>query len=173
VLITLLVIAAVVLAAAIFIATRPATFRIERSADIEAPAARVFALINDFHEWERWSPWEKLDPAMKKTFSGPSEGPGAVYVWSGNSKAGEGQMTLLSSTPGEHVSIELKFIRPFPATNLAKFQLTRKGAATHVVWSLDGKHKLMSKAFSPFMDKMVGKDFERGLANLRDASRVS
>jgi uncharacterized protein YndB with AHSA1/START domain len=169
--ITLLVIAAVVLAAAIFIATRPPTFRIERSADINAPAARVFALINNFREWERWSPWEKLDPTMKKTFSGSAEGPGAVYAWSGNSKAGEGQMTLLSSTPGEHISIELKFIRPFAAANLAKFQLTRKGTATHVVWSMEGKSNLISRAFPPFMDKMVGKDFEKGLANLDISAR--
>jgi carbon monoxide dehydrogenase subunit G len=173
VLITLFVIVAVVLAAAIFIATRPATFRIERSAEIDAPAAKVFALINDFHEWERWSPWEKLDPAMKRTFSGPAAGPGSVYAWNGNSKAGEGQMTLLSSTPGEQVTIELKFLRPFAATNLAKFQLSRKGAKTHVIWSIDGKNdNLMSKAFSPFMDKMVGKDFEKGLANLGNAACV-
>ena len=161
----------IVAGVAIFIATRPAEFRLERSAQIDAPAARVFALIDDFHDWVRWSPWEKLDPRMQKTFSGPNSGLGSVYKWSGNSKAGEGQMTLLTSTPGELVVIELKFIRPFRATNLAKFQLTREGTGTRVVWSMEGKHTLMSKAFWPMMSKMVAKDFDEGLANLNRVAR--
>jgi hypothetical protein len=167
--ITVTILALLVAAVAIFLATRPCDFRIERSAQIEAPAARVFGLIDDFHEWVRWSPWEKLDPHMKKTFAGPSAGPGSVYTWNGNSKAGEGRMTLLASTPGELVAIELEFIRPFAATNHVKFHLTRNGSGTLVVWSMDGTHTLMSKAFWPFMSKMVGKDFEEGLQNLNKA----
>lgn len=156
--------------AAVFVATRPVDFRLERSTQIEAPASKVFGLIDDFHQWQRWSPWEKLDPNMKKSFQGPASGPGAVYTWDGNSKAGAGRMTLLTSTPGELVAIQLQFTRPFAATNLSRFELSRNGNGTNVVWSMEGKHNLMSKAFWPIMAKAVGRDFEEGLANLKKAA---
>jgi hypothetical protein len=157
-----------------FIATRPESFRIERSAPISASPEVVFSLINDFHHWGRWSPWEKLDPAMKKTFEGAAAGPGAIYAWAGNSKVGEGRMTLLESKPGELVTIKLEFFKPFKATNQATFQLRPTAAGSQVHWIMDGKKNFMMKAFTIFMDmdKMVGKDFEEGLANLNTAAQA-
>lgn len=161
------VLLAFVLFMVIFIATRPDTFRVERSAQINAPADVVFGLINDFHKWGQWSPWEKLDPNMKKTFEGPTAGPGAIYAWV-SEKVGEGRMTLLESKPGDSVIIKLEFIKPFAATNQASFKLIPTGDGTLVTWAMDGKNNVMGKAFSLFMnmDKMVGKDFEQGLTNL-------
>jgi uncharacterized protein YndB with AHSA1/START domain len=157
-----------------FIATRPNSFHVERSAEVGAPAGAVFPLINDFHEWAQWSPWEKMDPTMKKTFEGPSAGPGAVYAWSGNNKVGEGRMTILESKPAERVVIKLQFFKPFAATNQATFTLAPAAAGTRVTWSMDGRNTLMGKVFSLFMDmdKMIGKDFEKGLANLNTAAQA-
>jgi hypothetical protein len=169
-----IVIPVVIMVLLAFIATRPENFRIERSAEVRAPADVIFALINDFREWPRWSPYEKLDPNMKKTFEGPATGPGSVYIWSGNNKAGEGRATILESKPGELVSIKLDFVRPFAATCYANFALTPSQAGTRVTWSMDGKNNFMAKAFSLVMnmDKMVGKDFEEGLANLNTAAQA-
>jgi hypothetical protein len=170
-----IVIAVVVIVAVVaFIATRPDSFRIQRSAPIKAPPDVVFSLINDFHEWAQWSPWEKLDANMKKTFEGPSAGPGAIYAWTGNKKVGEGRMTLLESKPGELVLIKLEFFRPFKATNQATFQLAPSEAGTQVAWIMDGKSNFMHKAMSVFMnlDALVGKDFEQGLANLNTAAQA-
>ena len=152
----------------VFISTRPESFRVERSAQINAPAAVVFAMINDFHQWAQWSPYEKLDPNMKKTFEGPSSGPGASYAWAGNSKSGEGRMTILESKPGELVTVKLEFTRPFTATNETKFKLEPSGSGTRVSWIMEGKNSFMGKAISAFvnMDALLGKDFEQGLANL-------
>ena len=159
----------VVLAAlGIVIATRPAHFRVERSALVHAPPAAVFPLIDDFHNWPKWSPWEKLDPNMKKTFSGAPAGTGAQYAWAGNDKAGEGRMTIMDSKPSELVSVKLEFLKPFAATNLATFKLTPSGADTQLTWSMEGENGFVAKAFCMVMDMdaMVGKDFEEGLANL-------
>jgi Polyketide cyclase / dehydrase and lipid transport len=168
------VVLVLIVALVVFIATRPESFRIERSGQISAPADVVFALINDFHQWGRWSPWEKLDPSMNKTFEGPSAGPGAIYAWTGNSKVGQGRMTLLESKAGEFVSIKLEFFKPFAATNQSTFRLAPSGGGTQVNWIMDGKNNFMGKAFSVFMnmDAMVGKDFEQGLANLNTAARA-
>lgn len=169
----LLGVVAVVLIAAVvlFIRSRPDHFRIERSAVIHAPADTVFAMLNDFHQWGRWSPYEKLDPNMSKRFEGPASGPGAVYAWSGNSKAGEGRMTILESRPGERVSIRMEFFKPFAATNQATFTLAASENGTRVTWSMEGENTLMGKAISAFldMDSLLGKDFEAGLANLDTA----
>ena len=158
----------------IFIATRPAHFRIQRSGLINAPSAVVFPLIDDFHNWPKWSPWEKLDPGMKKTFSGAPAGTGASYSWVGNDKAGVGSMTITDSKPSELVSMKLEFIKPFAATNQATFALTPSGAGTQVVWSMEGDNGFVSKAFCLVMDmdKMVGKDFEEGLANLNRVAQA-
>jgi hypothetical protein len=164
--------ALVVLAALIYIVTRPATFRIERSAQINAPADVIFPMINDFHQWAHWSPWENLDPNMQKTFTGPTAQPGATYAWNGNSKAGSGRMTLLASKPGELVAIEIQFLKPFPATNQASFKLVPSAGATHVTWSMEGKNNFMGKVMSPFMDGFLGKEFEKGLANLNRAAQA-
>jgi len=151
-----------------FIATRPEDFRIERSAQINAPADVVFPLINDLHQWQRWSPYDKLDPEMKKTFDGPDAGPGASYAWNGNNQAGEGVLTIVASKPGELVTMDLKFTRPFACNNQVNFKLVPSDSGTRVSWIMDGKNSFIGKAFSTFMnmDKMVGAQFEEGLANL-------
>lgn len=153
----------------IVIAIQPARFRITRSATISAPADQVFAQINDLHQWNGWSPWAKLDPNMKTTFEGPSSGEGASYVWSGNDDVGEGKMTITESRPSELVRIDLEFIRPFAAKNDTEFVLAPEGDQTKVTWSMSGTNGFMAKAFSLLMnmDKMVGADFEKGLAAMK------
>jgi uncharacterized protein YndB with AHSA1/START domain len=152
-----------------YAATRPNSFRVQRSLEVQAPPERIFALINDFHKWELWSPYEKLDPAMKKTYSGPVSGTGAAYAWSGNSKAGEGRMEILSTVPQWNISIKLDFLKPFEGHNTAEFSMEPRAGATKVTWAMYGPQKFMLKLMSIFlsMDKMVGKDFERGLANIK------
>jgi len=149
------------------------TFKVERSTTINAPAGTVFGFINDFHQWAHWSPWEKLDPGMDRTYSGSASGVGAGYAWSGK-KAGAGSMEILTAEPGALVAIDLKFTRPFKAENPTRFTLTREGDATRVVWTMTGQHNLMSKLMGLFMnmDKMVGKDFEAGLASLKAVSEA-
>jgi hypothetical protein len=160
-----LVLVALVLA---YIATRPGSFHIERSAQVNAPAGVVHSIINDLRKWEKWSPYDKHDPAMKKTFEGPSAGPGAIYTWNGNNQVGEGRLTILESKPGKLVSMKLEFSRPFSCSNQVNFILEPSGAGTKVTWAMDGKNQFVSKAMSLVMnmDKMVGNDFEQGLANL-------
>jgi hypothetical protein len=163
-----IVVVVLIVALVVFIRTRPDRFRVERSALIHAPADVVFSMLNDFHQWGRWSPYEKLDPNVTKRFEGPPSGPGSVYAWSGNSKAGEGRMTILESRPGELVSMRLEFFKPFAATNQGTFKLVASEQGTHVTWSVEGENTLMGKAFSAFldMDALLGKNFEEGLANL-------
>jgi len=158
----------VLLVLAVVIATRPAHFRVTRRAQIHAPSATVFPLIDDFHRWPQWSPWEKLDPHMKKTFSGPPAGTGAQYAWVGNDKAGEGRMTITESKPERLVSMKLEFLKPFASTSQASFVLTPRDQTTQVEWSMEGENGFVAKAFCLVMDmdKLVGKDFEEGLANL-------
>lgn len=153
---------------ALFVASRPADFRVERHAQIAASPAIVFGLVNDFHRWNGWSPWDKLDPAMQRTFTGPAAGPGAVYEWLGNNKVGQGRMTILESKPGELLSIRLEFIKPFAATNLTTFRFTSANGGSLVSWEMAGRNGFIGKLFCVFndMDKMVGADFERGLAQM-------
>jgi hypothetical protein len=148
--------------------TRPDTFKVERHATINAPAAKIAPHLTNFHQWEAWSPWEKLDPNLKRTFSGAPEGKGAIYEWDGNDQVGKGRMEILDLTPAK-VSIKLDFIRPFEGHNMAIFDLAPKGEATDVTWSMNGPQPLMAKVFGLFMsmDAMVGKDFEKGLAQLK------
>ena len=169
----IVIVVAVLLAAVlIYAATRPDTFRIQRSASINAPPEKVFALINDFHGWSAWSAWEKKDPAMKRTFSGPASGNGAVYEWDGNSSVGKGRMEITESSPSSKIAIKLDFIKPFEGHNVATFTLEPQGGATMVTWAMDGPSpyiaKLMGVLFN--MDKMIGADFEAGLANLKAAA---
>ena len=165
----LLVLMILVVAALGFVATRPDTFHVERSASIAASSDSVFAKIDDFHHWASWSPWEKLDPQMVKTFEGPASGVGASYHWAGNNKAGEGRMTIIESDPGRKVAIKLEFLKPWKATNACVFTLTPEATGTRVTWTLDGNNDFMAKAMSAFMsmDKMVGGDFEKGLSSLK------
>jgi uncharacterized protein YndB with AHSA1/START domain len=169
-----IIIIAVVLAIAIAVvlilaATKPDTFRIERSGIINAPADRIFAVLSDFHQWGGWSPWEHKDPDMKRTFSGPERGKGAVYGWEGNKNIGTGRMEILEANTPSKLVIKLDFFKPFEAHNTAEFTMLPQGNATNVHWVMQGPSNFMSKVMGVFMnfDKMVGKDFEQGLANLK------
>ena len=155
-------------ALAVFIATRPSEFTVSRSRTIAAPPDVVFACVNDFGRWPEWSPWEKLDPQMKRERSGAPAGTGAVYYWSGNKKVGEGRMTITDSRPPSSLTIRLEFIKPWTATNTTQFDLAPSGAGTHATWTMSGHNNFMAKAFCLFMDmdKMVGGDFDKGLAAL-------
>ena len=144
------------------------TFRVERSILIDAPAAAIFPHIDDFHAWAAWSPYEKMDANLAKTFSGPASGKGAAYAWVGK-KAGSGSMEILQSTSPSKVVIKLEFTKPFVAHNTAEFTLEPQGAGTKVTWSMHGPNTLMSKVMGLFfsMDKMVGPQFDEGLASLK------
>jgi Polyketide cyclase / dehydrase and lipid transport len=152
-----------------FAATRPDTFRITRSITIDAKPEVVHALLNDFKGWKTWSPWEKKDPAMKGVFSGESAGVGAAYRWEGNKEVGTGEMSIIESLPGKLVKVKLDFLKPFEAHNTAEFTLTENANQTNVEWAMYGPQpfvaKLMSLVFN--MEKMVGPDFEQGLASLK------
>jgi hypothetical protein len=153
-----------------YAATRPDTFEVKRTGHIQAPADRIFPLIADFHNWARWSPWEKLDPAMTKTYSGAASGKGAIYQWAGNSQAGEGRMEIMEASAPSLVRIKLDFLKPFKAQNTAEFTLRNTHAeAAEVTWTMRGSRPYMLKVMSIFvsMDKMLGKSFEEGLANLK------
>ena len=166
----LIILAGLLAGLLILIAMQPADFRVVRSSTMAAPPEKVFAVVNDFHQWERWSPWAKIDPGMKTTFEGPPAGPGAVYSWAGNDKVGEGKMTITDSQPGQRVAIKLDFIKPFASTNQTEFAFQGDGGKTNVVWTMTGTNNFLSKAFSLFMggmDKMVGPDFEKGLAQMK------
>jgi hypothetical protein len=151
-----------------FIATRPSDFQIVRTRVVSAPPEVVHAQVNDLRKWAAWSPWEKLDPAMTREISGAPSGPGATYHWSGNKDVGEGRMTITDSQTPSSVTIRLEFIKPWTATNTTRFDLTPSGAGTNVTWTMSGRNNFMAKAFGLFVDidKMVGADFEKGLASL-------
>ena len=155
--------------------TRPDTFRVERSASIAAPADIVYARVANFRAWESWSPWEKLDPAMKREFGGTDGQVGSTYSWVGNKEVGEGRMTLTEATPNSKVGIKLEFLKPFASTSTTVFALAPETDGTRVTWTMDGNHNLMSKVMCVFMDmdKMVGGDFEKGLAALKDQSQAA
>ncbi len=167
--ITLIALAAIVAVFVLIVFLQPSEFRIARAATISAPPALVFAHVNDFHRWVAWSPYEKLDPGMKKTYEGPPSGNGASYAWSGNSQAGEGRATIMESRPSDLIRIKLEFIRPLACTNTAEFTFEPAGGQTAVTWSLAGRNSFMGKAVGLFMnmDKMVGGQFEEGLAQLK------
>jgi len=153
----------------IYAATQPDTFRIQRAASIKAPPERIFAVLNDFLRWESWSPWEKKDPAMKRTFSAVTSGKGAVYAWEGNRDVGQGRMEMAESVPPSKVAIKLDFVKPFETHNIVEFTLESQGDSTNVAWVMQGPMLYISKLITVFvnMDSMVGKDFEAGLANLK------
>jgi uncharacterized protein YndB with AHSA1/START domain len=167
--ITLIVIVAGILIAA---ARRPDNFRVERAIRISAPAEKIFHYVNDFHQWGVWSPWEKLDPAMKRNYAGPAAGNGAVYDWQGNGKVGQGRMQILDATEPRHIIIKLDFIKPFEGHNRATFNFQPAGNDTEVVWTMEGPSPYISKVMGLIfnMDRLIGTDFETGLANLAAAS---
>ncbi len=152
-----------------FAATKPAVFRVQRATTIKAPPEGVFALIEDFHRWGAWSPYEKLDPGMKRTYGGAPSGKGAVYEWEGSSKVGQGRMEITDVSPPTKVTIKLDFLKPFEGHNTAEFTLAPSGEATTVTWAMHGPNRFIAKVMSIFfsVERMVGCDFETGLANLK------
>lgn len=165
----LISLAAIVVVFVIVVALQPADFRVARSATIAAPPAVVFGHVNDLHLWEAWSPWARLDPNAKNTFDGPPTGKGAKMSWSGNNEVGEGAMTITESRPSEFVGFLLEFKKPFVATNTADFTFKPDGDKTVVTWGMSGTNSFMFKAVGLFMncDKMLGPQFEKGLADLK------
>ncbi|HMJ55405.1 MAG TPA: SRPBCC family protein [Polyangiaceae bacterium] len=168
-------VAALIVLLVIVILTRPATFHIERSITMSAPPETAFAQVNDFRAWPAWSPWEKLDPQMKKTFEGPPAGVGAKYAWAGNDKVGEGRMTMEKSEKPSTIGIKLEFLKPFEATNDTTFTFAPAAGGSKVTWAMDGENTFMGKAASLFMDmdKMLGDDFEKGLAAMKTAAEAA
>jgi hypothetical protein len=172
ILLTLLALIVIVLIVGAF---QPADYRITRSATIAAPAAVIFPEVNDFHRWAAWSPWEKLDPAMKRTFEGPAAGVGAAYAWEGNNDVGSGRMTIVESRPPELIAIRLEFIKPMPGLSPTEFTFRPEGAATNVTWTMNGTKNYPMKVMCLFMnmDKMVGDQFEQGLASLKSNAEAA
>lgn len=149
--------------------TKPDTFRVARTASINAVPEKIFPLMNDFRSFGSWSPYEKRDPEMKRSYSGPASGKGTVYAWDGNKNVGSGRMEILDSTPSSRIVIKLDFSRPFEAHNRVEFTLAPRGASTTVGWTMEGPVPFMAKIMHVLvnMDRMVGDDFETGLANLK------
>ena len=154
-----------------YAALQPDTFHVERTTEISASAERILPLLSDFHRWEAWSPWEKLDPQMQRTFSGPPSGQGAVYEWRGNSEAGAGRMEITAATPAA-VAIKLDFLEPLASSNTTSFALQPAADGTRIVWAIDGPMPYLSKLMCVFisMDRLIGKDFETGLRQLKTAA---
>jgi len=153
-------------------ASRPSEFRIERSLEISASPTAIHPLIDDLHNWTKWSPWEGLDPDLRREYLGEPSGKGAIYTWTGNGKAGAGRMTILSSEPGRSTHLRLEFFRPFKAVNTTTFRLEPTTKGTNVSWTMEGNNGFLLKLFGLLLDteKLVGKDFEKGLASLAKAA---
>jgi hypothetical protein len=171
-LIAVVVIVVIIGACLVVVAMQPGHYRVERSATMNAPPSAVFNQVNDFHKWNAWSPWAKLDPNMKTSFEGAPTGNGAVYGWTGNSDVGEGRMTITDSKPGELIKIKLEFVKPFAATSDTVFSFKPQGNQTAVTWTMDGENNFVGKAMCLVMsmDKMVGGDFEKGLAQMKSVA---
>jgi uncharacterized protein YndB with AHSA1/START domain len=163
------VLAIAIAAVLILAATKPDTFSVRRATAVDAPPERIFALINDFHQWGTWSPYENKDPGMRRTYSGSASGRGAVYAWDGNNKVGSGRMEILDTSAPSKIVIKLDFFKPFEGHNTAEFTMLPQGNATNVAWQMHGPAPFMSRLMQVFMnmDNMIGKDFEIGLANLK------
>lgn len=157
----------VVLVAIIIV--QPSEYRVSRTLTMTAPAHEIFAQLNDFHRWEAWSPWAKLDPKAKLSFEGPIAGKGAIFAWSGNSKVGEGRMTMVESTPDSLVRARTDFVKPFVGSSYSEFTLRPEGAVTAVSWTMFGENDFIGKAMCLVvsMDKMLGGEMEKGLASIK------
>jgi hypothetical protein len=149
--------------------TKPDTFQVQRSATVRALPDSVWPYLDDFHRWRAWSPWERMDTAMTRTYSGATNGVGAVYAWSGNKDVGTGRMEITAAQPASSLTIALDFLSPFEAHNTATFVLAPEGDSTTLTWTMTGPNTYLSKVMGVFvsMDRMVGPDFEAGLANLK------
>ena len=164
-----LVVVILVAGVLLYATTKPDTLRVQRTATINAPPEKIYPLITDFHRWTSWSPYERVDPAMKKTYSGAPSGKGAVYEWSGNSAVGQGRMEITDTAEPTRITVKVDFLSPFEAHDTAVFSLTPKGNATEASWTMEGQSQYVLKLMSVFtdMDAMIGKDFETGLASLK------
>jgi hypothetical protein len=167
--IILILVAVAIVGLLVLAAMQPADFRITRTGAISAPASAVFPHVNNLHNWEAWSPWAKLDPNAKNSFEGSSSGTGAKMSWAGNNKVGVGSMTITESNPNDSITFKLDFLKPMKATNIAEFTFTPDGDQTTVTWSMSGNNNFMGKVMGLLMncDKMVGGQFEQGLAALK------
>jgi len=170
--IVLIAVAVLIAGVLLLAATRPDTFTVQRSASIQAPPQRVYALLEDFRRWDAWSPWEKKDPAMKRIYGATTSGKGAIYAWEGNGDVGQGRMEVADSIAPSRLTIKLDFVKPFEAHNRVDFALVPSGQTTNVTWTMQGDVPYFAKIVHMVvdMDKMVGKDFETGLANLKLAA---
>jgi hypothetical protein len=157
------------------VAMQPSEFRIQRNATINALAPAVFARVNDFHNWQAWSPWAKLDPSVRNSYEGASAGTGATFAWAGNSKVGEGRMTIVESRPSELIRIKLEFLKPFAATNTAEFTFKPEAERTAVTWSMYGHNNFLARTVWLFvdMDKALGAEFDKGLAAMKSTAEAS
>ena len=165
----LIVLAAIIGVILIVAAFQPSAFRVSRSTVVAAPASTVFSEVNDLHRWQAWSPYEKVDPAMQRTFEGATTGVGAIYGWAGNNAIGAGKMTIVESRPPEFIRIKMEFIKPMAGLAEATFTFVPENGQTRVTWTMDGNNNYVAKVFCLFMnmDKMVGGQFEQGLAALK------
>jgi len=161
----------IVVVLVVIVALQPRDFRVARSITISAPPPAVFAQVNDFHKWQAWNPWGKIDPTMKQTYEGAPAGTGSVYTWAGNNEVGEGRMTITESNPTDLIRVKLEFLKPFAATNTTEFTFKPEGNLTLVTWSMFGEKNFMAKAIHLVMnmDKMIGGQFEKGLADMKSA----
>jgi Polyketide cyclase / dehydrase and lipid transport len=165
------VFAVLIVAVLAYTTTQPDIINVSRSASIQAPPETIRPLIDDFHHWTAWSPWEKRDPNLQRTFSGAAKGKGAVYEWNGNNDVGQGRMEVLDSDPSK-VTIQLDFIKPVEGHNITEFRFAPSGGATNLTWSMNGPATFLTKVMCVFidMDDMIGPDFEAGLANLKSVA---
>jgi hypothetical protein len=165
----LIAVAVIIVVMVVIVALQPTEFRVARSTTISAPAPAVFAQVNDFHKWEAWNPWGKIDPAMKQTYEGAPAGIGAIYTWAGNNEVGEGRMTLTESRPSELIRIKMESFKPFAGISTAEFTFKPEGNQTAVTWRMSGENNFMAKAMHLFMnmDKMIGGQFDKGLAQMK------
>jgi hypothetical protein len=156
-------------------AMQPDDFKVSRSASISAAPSKVYPLISDFRKWQQWSPWEKMDPDMKRSFEGKASGEGAVYAWEGNSAVGSGKMTIEKAKAPSQVGIKLEFFKPMQGVNPTEFLIEPEGKGSKVVWTMSGKHNFISKIMCVFfnMDKMIGPDFEKGLSQMKAAAEAA
>jgi uncharacterized protein YndB with AHSA1/START domain len=169
----ILIIAATLIAGVLILAaTKSDTIHIQRSIEINAPPEKIFALINDFHNWSRWAPQDKEDSTLKRTYSGSTSDEGAVSDWTGSGNAGKGRMSITKSVPPINISVMVDWVKPFAAHNINEFTLEPQGPTTKVTWTMQGTNVYMMKVMSLFtnMDRFMGKHFETGLANLKAAA---
>lgn len=154
--------------------TRPDTYHVQRTGHVAAPPQQVFDLVGDFRHWPEWSPWEDLDPQMQRVYSSPSQGVGASYDWSGNEEAGKGRMQIRQARAPQRLDIDLQFIEPMASSNRMRFDFTPAGDGTEVLWQMEGQHSFATKIMSVFMsfDRLIGRDFDKGLANLARLART-